>query len=99
MIVRHLCLPGQAKDTKKVLRYLHNTYGSNIYISILNQYTPMPQLGALPPEMESLKHPLSREEYDKIIRFAQTIGIEQGFLQEGETQSQSFIPDFTFEGL
>lgn len=99
MIVRHLCLPGQAKDTKKVLRYLHNTYGSNIYISILNQYTPMPQLGALPPETESLKHPLSREEYDKIIRFAQTIGIEQGFLQEGETQSQSFIPDFTFEGL
>lgn len=98
MIVRHLCLPGQAKDTKKVLRYLRNTFGSNIYISIMNQYTPMPQLAAL-PGMEDLSRSLTQEEYGKILKFAEAIGIEQGFFQEGDTQSQSFIPAFTFEGL
>ena len=30
------------RGVKKVIRYLHETYGNRIYISILNQYTPMP---------------------------------------------------------
>ena len=42
IIVRHLLLPGQTKDSKKILRYLHETYGEHIYISIMNQYTPLP---------------------------------------------------------
>ena len=42
VIVRHLVLPGLTEASKKVIRYLHETYGNRIYISILNQYTPMP---------------------------------------------------------
>lgn len=41
VIVRHLLLPGHKKNAKAVLAYLWNTYGDSIYISLMNQYTPM----------------------------------------------------------
>ena len=41
VMVRHLCLPGAAKDTKAILRYLYQTYGDTIYMSIMNQFTPI----------------------------------------------------------
>lgn len=101
MIVRHLLLPGQSKDTKKVLRYLHNTYGEKIYISIMNQYTPMPQLSLSEnlTQLSDLNRKITDEEYEKIISFAEIIGIENGFIQEGDTVGASFIPAFNQEGL
>lgn len=42
VIVRHLILPGHIKESKEAIRYLYETYGDQIYISIMNQYTPMP---------------------------------------------------------
>ena len=95
VIVRHLCLPGQSKDSKKVLRYLHSTFGNDIYVSIMNQYTPLPHVAAYP----ELNRSLTEEEYEKILTFAQRIGIEQGFRQEGGTDRDSFIPAFDGEGL
>lgn len=95
VIVRHLCLPGQSKDSKKVLRYLHTAYGNDIYVSIMNQYTPLPHVAPYP----ELNRSLTQEEYEKILTFAEQIGIEQGFRQEGGTDKDSFIPAFDGEGL
>ena len=95
VIVRHLLLPGPTKDSKRILRYLHDTYGNDIYVSIMNQFTPLAE-SALPDE---LNRPVSDEEYEKILSFAERIGIEQGFYQEGDTAAESFIPAFDGEGL
>ena len=95
VIVRHLCLPGQSKDSKKVLRYLHSTFGNDIYVSIMNQYTPLPHVAEYP----ELNRSLTGEEYEKILTFAARIGIELGFRQEGGTDKDSFIPTFDGEGL
>lgn len=95
MIVRHLLLPGQTKDSKKILRYLHETYGNDIFVSIMNQYTPLPQVSAIP----QLNRRVTPEEYERVLRFAEAIGIESGFQQEGEAADESFIPPFNFEGL
>lgn len=95
VIVRHLVLPGQNKDSKKLLRYLHETYGDRIYISILNQYTPLPALGLAAP----FDRRVTDEEYAKILSFAEKLGIERGFMQEGEVADESFIPAFDGRGL
>ena len=95
LIVRHLLLPGQTKDSKKILRYLHETYGDHIYISIMNQYTPLPQVA----DIEVLNRTVTPEEYDRVLRFAERIGIERGFRQEGTAASESFIPEFDERGL
>jgi putative pyruvate formate lyase activating enzyme len=95
MIVRHLVLPGQTRDSKKILRYLHETYGDRIYISIMNQYTPLPHVANIP----ELSRRVTEDEYHRVLKFAEQIGIENGFYQEGETSLESFIPPFHFEGI
>jgi len=95
IIVRHLLLPGQVKDSKKILRYLHNTYKNDIYVSIMKQYTPLAHVADISP----LNRRVTEEEYQRVITFAERIGIEKGFLQEGEVAEESFIPDFDEEGL
>ncbi len=95
VIVRHLLLPGCEKDSRRILRYLHDTYNNDIYVSIMNQYTPLAQVSSIP----SLNRRISEEEYERIVDYAIRIGIENGFIQEGETASESFIPAFDCEGI
>lgn len=95
IIVRHLMLPGQAADSKKILRYLHTTYGDAIYISIMNQYTPLAGVSGLP----ELNRRVTPEEYRRVLDFADRIGIENGFMQEDGTAAESFIPPFDYEGI
>ena len=95
-IVRHLVLPGRTEDSKRILKYLHEEYGSEIYISIMNQYTPMPGIGLRYPE---LNRRITKREYEKVVDYALSIGIEQAFIQEGKTAEESFIPAFDGEGI
>jgi len=95
VIVRHLCMPGQTEDTGNILRYLHERWGDRILISIMNQYTPMPRAAGDP----LLGRALTDKEYDEAVDLALEIGIENGFLQEGGTVSESFIPAFDGTGI
>lgn len=90
VIVRHLLLPGQVEEAKRVLRYLYETYGDTIAVSILNQYTPLPHVAAYP----ELNRKVTDEEYEEVVEFALELGIGHGFLQEGQAASESFIPEF-----
>ena len=94
-IVRHLMLPGCIEDSKAVLQYLYETYGERIYISIMNQFTPLENVTGYP----ELNRKVTDEEYEELIDFAIDLGIEQGFVQEGGTAEESFIPDFGCQGV
>ena len=94
-IVRHLILPGHTRNSKDVLRYLHETYGDRIYISIMNQYTPVRPL----PDYPELNRKVTRREYEKVLDEAVRLGIEKAYIQEGETADESFIPAFDLEGI
>ena len=94
VIVRHLMLPGGIKDSKAVVNYLYETYGDQIYISLMNQYTPLPHVADYP----EIDRKLKKFEYDRLVDYAISLGVENGFIQEGETAEESFIPAFTNEG-
>lgn len=96
IIVRHLALPGALKDSRQILRYLYETYGDAIYLSIMNQYTPLPQNLSAHPE---LNRRITDAEYDALIDYAIDLGIENAYIQEGETAAESFIPAFNNEGV
>lgn len=95
IIVRHLVLPGHVNDSKKVLQYLYDTYGDQIYISIMNQYTPMKRM----ENHKTLHRPLTKREYAKAVDFALSIGIQNAFIQEGDVAKESFIPPFDLTGI
>lgn len=91
IIVRHMMLPKHLEDSKKVIEYLYDTYKDNIYISIMNQYTPVRKI----KEYKELNETVSDEEYDELINYACDLGVINAFIQEGETCKESFIPDFS----
>ena len=95
VIVRHLLLPGCTRDSKAVIKYLYETYGNQIYLSIMNQYTPLENVSAYP----ELNRKVTDEEYEEVVDYAIGLGVEQGFIQEGETAEESFIPAFDGEGV
>ena len=95
VIVRQLLLPGHVKDSKNVLKYLYETYGDKIYISMMSQYTPMPAMKDDP----QLSRKVTDREYERLIDYAISLGLNNGFIQEGETAKESFIPEFDGEGV
>ena len=95
VIVRHLVLPGQVQAAKDAIEYLYNKYGDSIFISIMSQYTPCTDLADYP----EINRKITQDEYDEVVDRAVEIGVENGFLQEGESASESFIPPFDLEGV
>ena len=96
VIVRHMVLPGHTKDSKQIISFLHETYGEKIYVSIMNQYTPMPGIG---DEFPELARRVTKREYGRVVDYAIRLGMENVFIQEGPTAAESFIPKFDGTGL
>ena len=88
VIVRHLVLPTHVDDSFRVLEYLKKEYGDGIIVSIMSQYTPF---SSCPPPLDRRVTP---EEYASVVAFAESIGIKNAFIQDGEAASESFIPEF-----
>ncbi|ERI94518.1 radical SAM domain protein [Clostridiales bacterium oral taxon 876 str. F0540] len=95
VIIRHLMLPGLLFDSKKIMDYIHNTFDNNVYISIMNQYTPINNVSKYP----EINKPLNPKHYESLIDYCLSIGITNAFIQEEGTVSESFIPDFDLRGV
>ena len=95
VIVRHLPLPGGLADAKRVVSYVFDTYGGEVYLSLLRQYTPVDAVKGHP----LLGHPIKRRSYDALVEYAVGRGVEHAFIQEGGAVNESFIPAFDYEGV
>ena len=95
MVVRHLLLPGALDDAKQIVAYLYDTYGDDIYISLMSQYTP-PEAVADHP---LLHRRVRKKDYEALVDYAIALGVEHAFIQEGSAADESFIPAFDYEGV
>ena len=93
VIVRHLLLPNIESDSKKIIKYLYDKYSNNIYFSIMNQYTPIGKC-----KYNELNSKVKESIYEEVINYAWDIGVRNAFIQDGDTQSESFIPKWDFKG-
>ncbi|MBR4965402.1 MAG: radical SAM protein [Lachnospiraceae bacterium] len=89
VVVRHLLLPLGVRNAKAVLDELKETYGDDIYISIMNQFTPVRKIDQYP----HLNRKVTKREYENVLSYILEKGMENVFFQEGETAKESFIPD------
>ncbi|WP_010235286.1 radical SAM protein [Clostridium arbusti] len=95
VIIRHLMLPGLLFDSKKIVDYIYNTFKDSVYISIMNQYTPLFNSKEYP----EINKPLNKKHYKSLINYSLNIGIKNGFIQEDGTVKESFIPHFDLSGI
>lgn len=89
VVVRILVLPNHVDDAINIIDYLYKKYGNNIFISIMNQFTPIEKT-----KYDNLNRKLTNDEYNKVINYALSLGITNAFIQDDDTQDESFIPDF-----
>ena len=101
VIVRHLLLPGGVKNAKNVVSYLHETYGDSVYISLMNQYTPLDtkSLKEAGEKYPALLRKVTKREYDRLLDYVLSLDIKNAYFQEGDTASESFIPEFDYTGV
>lgn len=95
IIIRHMILPTYESESKEIIKYLYEKYKDDVYLSIMNQYTPLDHV----KDDKILSQKINEEIYDNLIDFALDIGIKNAYIQEGETCKESFIPDFNLEGV
>ncbi len=95
VIVRHLLLPGNLKNSRLAVEYLYKTYGDSIFISLMNQYTPIKSF----EEHPVLSETPSRREYEKLVDYALSLGVKNAYIQDAQSSNKAYIPDFDFEGI
>ena len=90
VIVRHLILPQNLDETRKVLSALKSIIG-DAYLSLMSQYTPFGEL-----KYHELKRKITLREYNAAVSFARAEGFEKVFLQNFSSQSTEFIPSWDY---
>ena len=100
VVVRHLLLPAHEEDSEAAVKLLHERYGNKVILSLMNQYTPVID----PASAEARKFPNllvapTDFEYDMLLDYADDLGIEDYFWQEGGAVDESFIPPFDLTGV
>lgn len=96
VIVRHLLLPGRVKQACETVRRVYEKFGSHVFFSLMNQFTPVSSLQEKYPE---IARRVTEREYERWLNYVIDAGVEQAFIQEGGTAEESFIPSFEGEGV
>ena len=108
VVVRHLMLPGALDNSKAVVRLLHERFGSDVRLSLMNQYAPVIAQAAAAGDRRAaaalaaspeLATTVPDSEYEQLLDFADALGVEDYFWQEGGAAEESFIPAFDFTGM
>lgn len=95
LILRHLVLPGQYKDSFLILDWVREHLGAETFVSLMSQYTPMHKAKAYKP----LSRRLTTFEYDKVVDHFFEIGLKNGFMQKRSSASSEYTPTFDLAGV
>lgn len=95
VIVRHLMIPGLLFDSKKIVDYIYRSFGDSVYLSLMNQFTPMHQAKNHP----EINRPLNPGHYEGLVQHCLSLGIKNAFIQEEGTSSEDFVPPFDLQGV
>ena len=95
IIIRHLVLPGQYKDSFLVLNWIKENLGEETFVSLMSQYTPMHQA----KEIKALSRKLTTFEYDKVVDHFFEIGLKNGFMQKRSSATSDYTPAFDLSGV
>ncbi len=91
VLVRHLVLPGAIFDSKNILDWFKD-FDKSAFINVMSQYTPFGEIDCFP----ELKRKITKREYDSVIDYAISIGIENMFYQSQKSVGTDYIPEWDF---
>lgn len=95
LLLRHLVLPGQYRDSCRILDWVRDALGAETQVSLLSQYTPMHRA----KEIKALSRRLTTFEYEKVLSHFFEIGLQNGFMQERSSAAAAYTPLFDLSGV
>ena len=88
LMIRHLILPNQTENSKKVLNWIKENIDNDVYVSIMAQYFPTYKA----KESDELNRKLTREEYDEVENYLYELDLENGYIQELGEHEEEYVP-------
>ncbi len=93
VIIRHLVLPNNIENSKKVLKWIYDNLDRRIYVSVMTQYFPTYKA----KEFKEINRKLSKTEYNEIENYIYELGIENGYMQDfSEENEEQYVPRWNF---
>lgn len=90
LIIRHLVLPNNIENSKKVLNWIKNNIEENVYVSIMAQYFPCYKA----KNINELNRKLTIEEYEEIENLVYELNVTNGYMQDLGEHEEEYVPDF-----
>lgn len=96
VLIRHLILPGQVEDTKRIMEYIAETFApGDVLFSLMRQYIPYGRASEFP----EINRRITDEEYEECESYMEDLGITDGYVQAKESSDKAFIPIFDGTGV
>ena len=94
VLIRHLLLPGELENTRRVLDWISQTFSpGDVLVSLMSQYTPQPGAAG------NLARHVTGAEYRAAVAYMENCGITEGFTQERTSAREEYTPSFDLGGL
>jgi putative pyruvate formate lyase activating enzyme len=92
MLIRHLVLPGNVEESKKILRSIAEELSPGVHLSLMSQYHPTPFVKDLSP----INRSLYKSEYELVAEAMENLGFRNSWIQDMESY-RNYRPDFRKE--
>lgn len=94
VLIRHLLLPGELENTRRVIDWVAETFKpGDVLFSLMSQYTPQPGAAG------NLARHVTKAEYRAALQYMENCGITDGFTQERTSAKEEYTPDFDLRGI
>lgn len=93
VIIRHLILPNQILQTKRILNWIKTNIPPETYISIMAQYFPTYKACEYP----EINRKISKREYNFVLSMLKDF--ENGYIQELSEHEEEYVPIFNLKGV
>ena len=88
VVIRHLVLPNHIENSKKVLKWIKENLDNKVFVSIMAQYFPTYKA----KDIEKINRKLTKKEYQEIMEYVDSIGLDNGYVQELGEHEEKYVP-------
>lgn len=92
LMIRHLILPNEIENTKKILKWIHENIDRNVFVSVMAQYFPTYKA----KNVENLNRKITKEEYKQVENYVFELDIENGYMQDLGEHEEEYVPKWEF---
>lgn len=92
LMIRHLILPNEVENSKKILKWIKDNIDPNVYISIMAQYFPTYKAKEIP----EISRKITKKEYEEVENYLYELNLENGYIQELGEHEEEYVPKWEF---